>query len=153
MSTDTKGQDQKLQRADLEKLCLHRGWTVAKVYQVKESAFGGTPRVQFQAMLDGAQGGQFAVLVCWSLDRFSREGEWSVPQMISTLLSWRVHFVSYNEPFLNTADSPFAGALVGLFAFLARQDSVRKGRARQTGHGEGPLQWRGHRPSAGGRSG
>lgn len=71
-------QDPELRRADLERVCHQRGWQVVKTYEVEESAFGKTPRQQFQAMLDDARKGKFNVLVVWSLDRFSREGEWSV---------------------------------------------------------------------------
>jgi len=76
--------------------------------------------------------GKFDVLVCWSLDRFSREGEWSVSRIMAALQDWNVRFFSYNEPFLDTT-GPFAGFLIPLFAWLARQESVRKGRAVKLG--------------------
>ena len=63
VSTDTKGQDPTLQRADLDRVCQQRGWEVIKVYEVEESAFGKTPREQFQAMLEDARKGKFDVLV------------------------------------------------------------------------------------------
>ena len=132
VSTDTKGQDPELQRADLERVCRQRGWEVVQVYQVEESAFGKTPRQQFQAMLEDARRGKFDVLVAWSLDRFSREGEWSVSRIMASLQDWRVQFYSYNEPFLDTT-GPFAGFLIPLFAWLARQESIRKGKAVRLG--------------------
>ena len=131
-STDTKGQDPELQRGDLDRVCQQRGWEVIKVYQVEESAFGKTPREQFQAMLEDARKGKFDVLVVWSLDRFSREGEWSVSRIMASLQDWRVQFYSYNEPFLDTT-GPFAGFLIPLFAWLARQESIRKGKAVKLG--------------------
>ena len=132
VSTDTKGQDPELQRADLDRVCQQRGWEIVKVYQVEESAFGKTPREQFQAMLEDARKGKFDVLVAWSLDRFSREGEWSVSRIMASLQDWRVQFYSYNEPFLDTT-GPFAGFLISLFAWLARQESLRKGKAVRLG--------------------
>jgi excinuclease ABC subunit B len=63
VSTDTKGQDPALQRADLERVCQQRGWHVVNVYEVEESAFGKKPREQFQAMLENARRGKFDVLV------------------------------------------------------------------------------------------
>ena len=71
-------------------------------------------------------------LVVWSLDRFSREGEWSVSRIMASLQDWRVQFYSYNEPFLDTT-GPFAGFLIPLFAWLARQESLRKGKAVKLG--------------------
>lgn len=132
VSTDTKGQDPELQRADLERVCQQRGWEVVQVYQVEESAFGKTPRQQFQAMLEDARRGKFDVLVAWSLDRFSREGEWSVSRIMASFQDWHVQFYSYNEPFLDNT-GPFAGFLIPLFAWLARQESIRKGKAVRLG--------------------
>ena len=128
VSTDSKGQDPELQRADLEGVCRQREWEIVQVYEVEESAFGKKPREQFQAMLEDARRGKFGVLVVWSLDRFSREGEWSVSRIMAALQDWNVRFYSYNEPFLDTT-GPFAGFLIPLFAWLARQESIRKGKA------------------------
>jgi DNA invertase Pin-like site-specific DNA recombinase len=132
VSTDNKGQDPEMQRADLDGVCEQRQWDVVKVYEVEESAFGKSPRHQFQAMLEDARKGRFDVLVCWSLDRFSREGEWSVSRIMATLQDWNIRFYSYNEPFLDTT-GPFAGFLIPLFAWLARQESIRKGKAVKLG--------------------
>ena len=132
VSTDAKGQDPDLQRVDLERVCEQRGWQIVQVFEVEESAFGKKPREQFQAMLEEARKGKFDVLVCWSLDRFSREGEWSVSRIMAALQDWNVRFFSHNEPFLDTT-GPFAGFLIPLFAGLARQESVRKGNAVKLG--------------------
>jgi DNA invertase Pin-like site-specific DNA recombinase len=83
-------------------------------------------------MLEDARRGLFDVLVCWSLDRFSREGEWSVSRIMAALQDWNVRFYSYSEPFLDTT-GPFAGFLIPLFAWLARQESIRKGKAVKLG--------------------
>jgi DNA invertase Pin-like site-specific DNA recombinase len=132
VSTDNKGQDPELQRADLEGVCQQRGWEIVKVYEVEESALGKKPREQFQSMLEDARKGKFDILVVWSLDRFSREGEWSVSRIMAALQDWNIRFYSYNEPFLDTT-GPFAGFLIPLFAWLARQESIRKGKAVRLG--------------------
>lgn len=121
-----KGQDPELQRADLERVCEQRGWPVVEIYIVDESAFGKEARLKFRAMLEDARKGKFDIIVVWSLDRFSREGEWSVSRIMASLQDWNVQFYSYNEPFLDTT-GPFAGFLIPLFAWLARQDSLKKG--------------------------
>jgi DNA invertase Pin-like site-specific DNA recombinase len=132
VSTDSKGQDPALQLDDLKGVCQQRGWEIVKVYEVEESALGKKPREQFQAMLEDARRGRFDVLVVWSLDRFSREGEWSVSRIMVALQDWNVRFYSYNEPFLDTT-GPFSGFLIPLFAWLARQESIRKGKAVRLG--------------------
>ena len=105
---------------------------IVKVYEVEESAFGKKPHQQFQAMLEDVRKGKFDILVVWSLNRFSREGEWSVSRIMAALQDWNVRFYSYNEPFLDTT-GPFAGFLIPLFAWLARQESVKKGKAVKLG--------------------
>ena len=55
-----------------------------------------------------------------------------VSRIMATLQDWHVQFYSYNEPFLDTT-GPFAGFLIPLFAWLARQDSIRKGKAVKLG--------------------
>ncbi|MFC1919616.1 recombinase family protein [Chloroflexota bacterium] len=140
VSTDAKGQDPELQRADLERVCEQRGWKIVKVYEVEESAFGRKPREQFQSMLEDARKSKFDVVVVWSMDRFSREGEWSVSRIMASLQDWNVHFYSYNEPFLDTT-GPFAGFLIPLFAWMARQESIRKGKSVK-------LVWRKLEPEA-----
>ena len=132
VSTDNRGQDPELQHADLVRLCEQRSWEIVETYRVEESAFGQTPRQKFQGMIEDARRGRFDVLVAWSMDRFSREGEWSVARTIAAFQDWHVHFYSYSEPFLDTT-GPFAGILIPLFAWLARQDSVRKGKAVRLG--------------------
>ena len=132
ISTNDRGQDPQLQRADLDRVCQQRGWEIVKVYEVEESAFGKKPRDQFHAMLEDARKGRFDVLVAWSMDRFSREGEWSVSRTIATFQDWKIRFYSYNEPFLDTTGE-FAGFLIPLFAWMARQESLRKGRAVKLG--------------------
>lgn len=132
VSTDSKGQDPELQRADLERACQQRGWQIVQNYQAEESAFGKKPREQFQAMLEDVRRGKFNVLVCWSLDRFSGEGEWSASRIMAALHDWNVRSYSDSEPFLDTT-GPFAGFLIPLFAWLARQEIIRKGKAVRLG--------------------
>ena len=55
-------------------------------------------------MLEDARNGKFVMLVVWSLNRFSREGEWSVSQFMVTLQDWNVRFYSNSEPFLDTRE-------------------------------------------------
>ena len=127
VSADSKEQDREPQRADLEQVCEQQGWMIVKVYEVEDSAFGKKPRQQFQAMLEDVRKGKFDILVVWSLNRFSREGEWSVSRIMAALQDWNVRFYSYNEPFLDTT-GPFAEFLIPLFAWLAGQESVKKGK-------------------------
>ena len=83
-------------------------------------------------MLEDARKGKFDILMAWSMDRFSREGEWSVSRIMVALQDWNIRFYSYAESFLDTT-GPFAGILIPMFAWLARQESIRKGKAVRLG--------------------
>ena len=96
------GRDTEVQPADLEEVFEQRGCQVVQVNHVEESAYGKKPREQFQALLEDARRGKSDVLVVRSLDRFSREGEWSVSRIMASLQDGNVRFYSYNEPFLDT---------------------------------------------------
>ena len=53
-------------------------------------------------------------------------------RVMAALQGWNVRFYSYSEPFLDTTGA-FAGFLIPLFAWLARQESIRKGKAVRLG--------------------
>lgn len=124
VSTDNRGQDSQLQQADLERVCQQWGWKITKVYEVAESAFGKRPREQFQEMVEDARRSRFRVLVAWSMDRLSREGEWSVTRAIPSFKAWKVQFYNYK--------SLSKGRAVKLGMEKARAQGRRIGRPRAT---------------------
>jgi hypothetical protein len=79
VSTDTKGQDPELQRADLDRVCQQRGWEVIKVYEVEESAFGKTPREQIPGYAGGCPEGQVRCASVVSLKRLNNKATRVIP--------------------------------------------------------------------------
>lgn len=136
VSTDDKGQDPTLQRSDVTRLCDFRGWPIVKEYLAEESAWVNKPRLLFRQMLEDAKNGLFDVIVAWSVDRFSREGEWAIMQNLLDLRNANVHFCSFSENFLDTTAGQFGVALIPLFGLLAQKqsqtksESIRKGIAK-----------------------
>ena len=69
------------------------------------------------------------------MDRFSREGEWSVSRVMAALQDWRVQFYSFNEPFLDTT-GPFSGFLIPLFGLARPTGEHPQGQGGQAGNGQ-----------------
>ena len=137
VSTDGRGQDPGLQRDDLDRVCQQRGWEIVQVYEAEESGYGKKPREQFQAMLNDARRGGFEVVVTWSMNRFSREGGWSVSRVLEALQDWEVRFYSFSEPFLDTSSGPFAEFLAPL-RLAGQAGELQEREGRPSGYGQGP---------------
>lgn len=89
-------------------------------------------------MLEDARQGLFNVLVVWSMSRFSRQDSWTVSRIMTALQDWNVRFYSFSQPFLDTS-GPWAAILIPLFAWLAHEDSVNKGKAVRLGLEKAPA--------------
>jgi DNA invertase Pin-like site-specific DNA recombinase len=127
------------QTAPLEKWCKQIGWTIAHTYIDRESGASST-RPKFTAMMEAAARREFDLIVCWSLDRFSREGIAETFIHLKRLRENGVSFYSFTEEYFRTT-GPAAEFLIAVTAWIAdherrrRQDRIRAGmdRARNNG--------------------
>jgi DNA invertase Pin-like site-specific DNA recombinase len=140
VSTDRQHEDNQI--PDLERLCRHRGWAIARRYEVTDaSAFRGEHRQALHQMLDDAHRGEFSVLVVWAVDRLCRQGIEDLLRLVRELRERNVCLVSYQEPWLNGSDAT-TELLAAVAAWVARQESVRRseriraGLARRRARGE-----------------
>jgi DNA invertase Pin-like site-specific DNA recombinase len=75
VSTEDKGQDPENQLRQLRAWCASAGHQVIREYADHASGGKGTEkRLEFAAMLCEAHKRQFDLVLCWALDRLSREG-------------------------------------------------------------------------------
>jgi DNA invertase Pin-like site-specific DNA recombinase len=137
------------QTAPLTKWCKQNGYTVVYTYIDRES--GAEPeRPQFKAMMKAAAHREFGIIVCWSLDRFSREGIAQTFIHLKALKEAEVTFYSLTEEYFRTS-GPAAEFLIAITAWIAdherrrRQERIRAGldRARAEGIliGRRPRRW------------
>jgi DNA invertase Pin-like site-specific DNA recombinase len=127
------------QTAPLQKWCKKAGWKIAETYIDRESG-ASAERPQFKRMMDAAASQQFDVIVCWSLDRFSREGIAETFIYLKRLRDSGVSFYSLTEEYFRTL-GPAADFLIAVSAWIAeherrrRQERIRAGmdRARKEG--------------------
>lgn len=127
------------QTAPLTKWCKEHGYKIVATYIDRES--GAEPaRPQFQEMLKAAGARKFSIIVCWSLDRFSREGIAATFMYLKRLKESDVQFYSYTEEYFRTT-GPAADFLIAITAWVAdherrrRAERIKAGleRAREAG--------------------
>jgi len=94
--------------------------------QPASSAKGQEFEAQRAAMLAGVRSGKHPLVLVWTIDRLSRKGSEDMLRCLRLLAEAGADVRSHQEPWLNTAD-PFAREiLLGVFATIAKYESVRR---------------------------
>jgi DNA invertase Pin-like site-specific DNA recombinase len=121
VSTDDKGQDPENQLRQLRASCASAGHAIVREYVDCASGGKGTDkRPEFAAMLADAHKRQFDLVLCWALDRFSREGMVPTVLHLQRLASYGVGFHSYTEPMLSTDNEMVRDIVLAVMASLAK---------------------------------
>ena len=114
------------QLRDLDAWAARRGFDVVKRYVLDDnSAYKGQQTKELNAALTAARKGEFDVVLCWALDRVSREG-------VEVTLGWLRKFAtgapiwSLKESWTETADPRMAELLGSIFAWMAAEESRRR---------------------------
>ncbi len=124
VSTKDKGQDTENQLRELRQFAAASGWEVAKEYIDHETASGKKDRAQFDAMFVDASRRKFSAVLCWALDRFTREGIGCTFDYVRKLKSDGVDFVSYSESHFRTT-GPAGELMLAIAAWIAAQERIR----------------------------
>ncbi|MBA3914014.1 MAG: recombinase family protein [Acidobacteriales bacterium] len=122
VSTDK--QETANQTEQLKAFAETQGWSLVREYSDIVSGSGKYRRPQFDAMMDAASRREFDVLLFWSLDRCSREGALKTLQYLQALTGYGCKWRSYTESFIDSC-GPFADAIVGFLACIAKQERTR----------------------------
>jgi hypothetical protein len=102
------------------KLCADHGWTVAAEFvEGGESGKTFAQRPQWQAFMQGARNGEYQVLVCHKIDRFSRATILDSLQTLKDLKELGINFTSASEPIDLT--TPYGEVMLLLMLWFARQ--------------------------------
>ena len=131
VSTKTKGQDTENQLRELRAFAESCGWTVSREYIDHESAKSGD-RDQFQTMLKDSTRRKFKGVLCWALDRFTREGIEATFAYVRQLKDGGVDFISYSEPHFRTT-GPAGTLMLAVAAWIAEQERKRIGERTRAG--------------------
>jgi DNA invertase Pin-like site-specific DNA recombinase len=76
-------------------------------------------------MMADAAAGKFGLIVCWSLDRFTREGVSETFLYLARLKANRVHFYSLTEEYFRTT-GPAGELLIAVAAWIAESERRRR---------------------------
>lgn len=124
VSTEDKGQDVENQ------LTVLRDWAKRLNYEVteyKDEGISGanSNRPAFIKMRSDARQNLFKGILIWSIDRFSREGISNTLSYIKELERYGVFLKSYQESWLDTADSMIKPLLLSMWAWMASFERER----------------------------
>jgi DNA invertase Pin-like site-specific DNA recombinase len=117
-------QDVENQLRQLREYCRRQGWTIVDEYIDKVSGKRADNRAEFQRMFQDASQRRFDVVICWALDRFTREGVWETFDHIKKLNGYGVQFESYTEPHFRTT-GPAGELMLAVAAWIAKQERIR----------------------------
>jgi DNA invertase Pin-like site-specific DNA recombinase len=126
VSTDDRGQDPENQLAQLRAWCAAAGHSVAAEYV--EHASGGKgaeERPGLARALEDAHKRRFDILLCWALDRLSREGLEETIGYLRRLGNAGVAFHSYSEPMLSTDNPIVRDVLLAVMSSMAKMERAR----------------------------
>ena len=126
VSTDDRGQDPENQLAQLRAWCQSAGHGIAGEYvDTVSGAKGAEERHELARMLDDAHKRKFDLVLCWSLDRLSREGLEATIGYLRRLSAAGVAFHSYLEPMLSTDNPMVRDVLLAVMASMAAMERAR----------------------------
>jgi len=121
-----RDQDNDNQLLQLREWCANAGHVIVEEYVERLSGGkGNDERREFARMLEDAHKRQFDVVLCWALDRFSREGMVPTIGHLQRLAAAGVGFHSYTEPLISTDNEMIRDILIALMASLAKQERLR----------------------------
>jgi DNA invertase Pin-like site-specific DNA recombinase len=116
-------QDTENQTLQLRVYAEKMGWEIVEEY-VDRASGKTADRAQFKRMFNDARNREFDVVLFWAIDRFSREGTYETLRHLKMLTDYGVMWRSHQEQYIDST-GPFAEAIIGFVAAIARQERVR----------------------------
>jgi DNA invertase Pin-like site-specific DNA recombinase len=143
VSTNDRGQDPENQLRQLRSWCAAASHAVVREYiEHASGAKSAKARPEFAAMLDAAHRREFDLVLCWALDRLSREGMVATVLHLQRLAAAGVRFHSYTEPALSTENELVGDIVLAVMSSLAKverqrlSDRTRAGMQRAAAQGK-----------------
>ena len=119
-------QDTDNQLLQLRDWCANAGHEIVAEYVEQVSGGKGKDkRTEFARMLEDAHRRRFDIVLCWALDRFSREGMMPTVGYLQRLAAAGVGFHSYTEPMLSTDNEMIRDIVLAVMSSLAKQERLR----------------------------
>ena len=143
-------QDTAAQHGALVQEAERRGLTVVRVFDVTASGYHGQQEHQFSKLVDGLSRREYGVVICWAIDRLTRQGVSETLQAVSRITKAGGHppqpSGAVDRDQRRTARSPRRNRGLGGQLRVSAQVREDQGRARAT-----KGCWSGSGPQAGGQ--
>lgn len=131
VSTDEQDTDNQL--LVLREWAERRGLEVEQEFVTEDSAWasnGNGKGAQFDKarteLINGARLGRYQVVLIWALDRLSRRGIEDTLNVLRRLAEHEADVWSLQEDWLRTSDPAMRELLIGIFGWMAGQESKRR---------------------------
>jgi len=128
----------------LKRFCKERNLEIVATYQENGSAWAAGHQPQWKRLIADASHRHFDVLVCWSIDRLTREGIDAIFMRIKVLKSYNVTVLSYQESWLETLGE-MADLMLAILSWVASFESSRRSARTRAGLAEKRLRGGGRR--------
>jgi DNA invertase Pin-like site-specific DNA recombinase len=125
VSTDDKGQDVENQLSVLRDWAKRLGYDEVLEYKDEGISGANSNRPAFIKMRADARQNLFKGILIWSIDRMSREGISQTLAYIQEFEKYGVFLRSYQESWLDTADSMIKPLLLSMWAWMASFERQR----------------------------
>ncbi len=126
------GQHADNQLPDLKAWADRRGLEIVLIYQLTESAWQGGHQKKLSQVYEDARQGKFSLLLCWALDRLSREGPLATLEIVHRLGKAGVQVWSLQEPWTE-AGGELLDLLLAITGWVARMESNRRSERTKAG--------------------
>lgn len=120
------------QRLALTDLAERKGLQVITTFEAVASGWKGQQQKQLSDLYRDAHLGKFQYVLCWALDRLSREGVSSTLEIVNRLGSSGVKVISLQESWTEV-DGPLRELLLSIVAWVARMESERRSERTKAG--------------------
>jgi putative DNA-invertase from lambdoid prophage Rac len=124
LRVSTAEQSLENQMPALESWVNSRGYNLTGIYQEQESAWRAGHQKELARLIDELPKRKVDIVLCWALDRLSRQGIGTIFQLINRFRTYGVHIVSYQESWTEQS-GPLADLLYAISAWIAEFEAKR----------------------------
>lgn len=126
LRVSTKEQDYNNQLQPLQDFAAARKWENVRIYSESESAWKQGQQHELDALRAAARRREFDVLLCWALDRLTRQGPAAILNMVKEFQRYGVKVISYRESWTETLDADTLPLFLSIAGWLAEMESKRR---------------------------
>ena len=133
-------QDTGAQHHALVQEAERRGLAIIRVFDVTASGYHGQQEHEFSKLVEGLQRGQYTTVICWAIDRLTRQGVSETLQAVHRITGAGGTLISLQEHWVETSGElrDLLLAIVGwvaAFESRRRSERIKSGLARRKAAG------------------